>query len=272
MSMTIDRAFLHKFTLLYVEDDEMIRENLKMMLGKVFDNILVAKNGKEGLDIFFKHQEDHLPDIDLVISDINMPQVSGITMIKKMREFDSEIPAIFTTAYTDTKYLLDAITLHIDYYAIKPVNVKELVINIQKILVRIDALRLLKHQKDEIEQYKSIIDDNTIVSETDKQGNIVYANKKFCKISKFSQSELIGKSHSIIKHPDMPAYVFKGLWDTVTSGETWKSVVMNMDHEGEAYYLDVAVFPIFDRYENITGYKSIAFEIEEKEWKGRKFY
>jgi PAS domain S-box-containing protein len=272
MSMTIDRAFLHKFTLLYVEDDQMIRENLYNMLSKVFDNILVAKNGKEGLDIFFKHQEEGQTPIDLVISDINMPQVTGITMVKKMREFDTDIPAIFTTAYTDSKYLLDAISLHIDFYAIKPINVKELVINMQKILVRIDAFRILKQQKSEIEQYKSIINDNSIVVETDRDGNIKSVNKKFCKLSKFSEEEVVGKSPSIIRHPDMPSYVYKGLWDTISTGETWKAVVKNMDREGSAYYLDIAVFPIFDRYEHVTHYKSVAFEISEEEWKSRKFY
>ena len=101
--MSIDKNLLKKFTLLYVEDDDVIRVELSQLLTSFFSEVHVAKNGKEGLRTFLENQDD----IDLILTDVNMPELNGIEMIKKIRDFDKKIPVIFATAHSDNDFWLN---------------------------------------------------------------------------------------------------------------------------------------------------------------------
>ena len=68
-----------------------------------------------------------------------------------------------------------------------------------------------------LEQYRKTLDETAIVSKTDKHGIITFVNDKFCKISGYSEDELIGKPHNIVRHPDTPKSFFKNLWTTILS-------------------------------------------------------
>lgn len=91
----------------------------------------------------------------------------------------------------------------------------------------------------EIDVSKDII----IVSETDKRGVIIFANDDFCKIAGYSQEELIGKPHNIVRHEDMPKVAFKGLWDTIQSGKIWKGIVKNKTKNGDYYWVNATAYP-----------------------------
>lgn len=78
--MAIDKKLLKRLKALYVEDDENIRNELASLLGNFFDTVYTASDGQEGLELFIKHQDD----IDVVLSDINMPKMTGIEMVKKL--------------------------------------------------------------------------------------------------------------------------------------------------------------------------------------------
>ncbi len=82
-----------------------------------------------------------------------------------------------------------------------------------------------------------------IVSETDEKGKIVYANTDFCKISQYTKDELIGKPHSIVRHPDMPKAVFEELWATIKRNEIWKGVVKNRTKDGGYYWVHSTIYP-----------------------------
>ena len=85
--------------------------------------------------------------------------------------------------------------------------------------------------------------DTIIVSETDASGKIVYVNNDFCNIAKFTKSELIGKSHSIVRHLDMPKSAFKNLWSVIKEGKTWKGVVKNKTKTGDYYWVHATIYP-----------------------------
>ena len=107
-----------------------------------------------------------------------------------------------------------------------------------------------------------------IVSKTDLKGIITYANTPFCKLSGYSKEELIGKPHSIVRHPDMPKAAFKDMWDTIQQGKRWRGFVKNLRKDGKYYWVEAVIQPIFDEDENIIGYisarKPVADEIKEK--------
>lgn len=93
-----------------------------------------------------------------------------------------------------------------------------------------------------------------IVSETDLQGVITYANRKFCEISGYSKEELIGKKHSLIRHPDMPKEAFEKMWETIQSGQIWHGLVKNLRKDGQFYWVETEILPSKDKDGNITGY------------------
>jgi len=95
-----------------------------------------------------------------------------------------------------------------------------------------------------------------IVSRTDLKGIITYANDTFIDISGFSRDELIGKSHNIVRHPDMPPQAFAWLWDTIKDGRPWRGIVKNRCKNGDYYWVDALAVPV--RKNNRTiGYMSV---------------
>lgn len=99
-------------------------------------------------------------------------------------------------------------------------------------------------------------EDEIIVSKTDLKGHITYANQTFLKIAGFTEAEILGQPHNIIRHPDMPRCVFKLLWDTLKMREEIFAYVKNMSKNGDHYWVFAHVTPTFDAHEQVIGYHS----------------
>lgn len=99
-------------------------------------------------------------------------------------------------------------------------------------------------------------EDELIVSKTDLNGKITYANDIFFKISGYTEEETIGQPHSFIRHPDMPRAVFKLLWDTIKSGNEIFAYVMNSCKNGDHYWVYAHVTPTFNTRGEILGFHS----------------
>ena len=122
---------LKNISILYVEDDEDTRLEMSSLLELFTQNLIVAKSGRDALKLFIETKPQ------LIISDIEMPGISGIEFIKEVRKMDFKIPVILLTAYTDTHYLLPAANLNIQSYLVKPIRsieLKESLFNIIEIL------------------------------------------------------------------------------------------------------------------------------------------
>lgn len=123
----------------------------------------------------------------------------------------------------------------------------------------------MKYRQIKNEEYK--FEAGTIISSTDINGVITYANKKFCEISGYDKDELLGHKHNIIRHPDVPHIIFYELWETITSGKTWQGVLKNLRKDGRYYWVYSEITPIIE--DGITmGYTSArrpAYDIEIKE-------
>lgn len=97
-----------------------------------------------------------------------------------------------------------------------------------------------------------------IVSKTDLKGQITYGNETFIEISEYSEEELLGAPHSILRHPDMPRAIFKLLWDRIQSGKEIFAYVKNKTKTGKFYWVHTYVTPIFEiGTKNIVGYHSV---------------
>jgi PAS domain S-box-containing protein len=99
-------------------------------------------------------------------------------------------------------------------------------------------------------------EDEIIVSKTDLKGRITYANETFLTIAGYTEEELLGQPHSVIRHPDMPRCVFKLLWDTLKARREIFAYVKNMAKQGDFYWVFAHVTPTFGANEQVTGYHS----------------
>lgn len=111
---------LKSLTILYVEDEEKIRTKIADTLKYYVKKIITAKNGEEGYDLYLRHKPD------VILSDILMPIVDGIEMVKMIRQEDNKTPIVLITAHTEKEYLLDAVKLHLENYLVKPIALHEI--------------------------------------------------------------------------------------------------------------------------------------------------
>ncbi len=116
-----------------------------------------------------------------------------------------------------------------------------------------------------LDVYKTAIDQSSIVSKTDEKGIITYVNEMFCDVSGYSREELIGRSHNIIRHPDMPKAVFKEMWETLHAKKIWKGTVKNRKKDGGSYIVNATILPILDSHDNILEYVAVRHNITELE-------
>jgi len=117
-------------SVLYVEDNIDTRESTLLMLENFFPNIVVAINGKDGLDRF------HESTFDLILSDINMPIMNGIDMIRKIRTHDSEVSIVILSAHNEKSFNDRAQELNIDAYLIKPTNLESFLDLLNEIMLK----------------------------------------------------------------------------------------------------------------------------------------
>jgi len=116
----------------------------------------------------------------------------------------------------------------------------------------------------EINKSTDIIDKYVIMSRTDSKGIIQTVSNAFCDISGYTNDELIGQPHNIIRHPDMPKEIYKELWETIQSGKSWSGEVKNRKKDGRFYWVEVIITPNFDLDGNIISYDAIRQDITSK--------
>ncbi len=103
-----------------------------------------------------------------------------------------------------------------------------------------------------------------IISMTDLKGRITYVNQDFVDVSGFSRDELIGKSHNIVRHPDMPPAAFEDLWQTIQAGRPWSGIVKNRCKNGDHYWVEAFVTPVM-RDGEVVGYQSVRSRPSEQQ-------
>ncbi|MCW8894573.1 MAG: PAS domain-containing protein [Sulfurimonas sp.] len=104
---------------------------------------------------------------------------------------------------------------------------------------------------------KNMAENDFIVSKTDTKGKITYCNKIFMDMAEYTEEELLGKPHSIVRHPDMPKAVFRYLWDMIAKKEEVFAYVVNKTKNNNHYWVFTNVTPSFDNNGKIIGYYSV---------------
>ena len=179
----MNKEILKNISILYVEDESDVREFTSKLLSSLLKNVFTAENGQDGLDLY----KENINTIDLIVTDINMPKMNGIAMCEKIRELNKEIPIVVTSAHNDTDFLKKAIDVGVSTYAMKPIDLYQLIESITKAIEPIFLkkelvtlnLSLESKIEMEIEKINSILDaQENIVIVTNKE-EITNINKKF---------------------------------------------------------------------------------------------
>ncbi len=126
-----------------------------------------------------------------------------------------------------------------------------------------EILNARNEAEEKLQDYLDIVNENVIISSTDLRGKIETASEAFCKISGFSKEELIGRSHSIVRHPDMPKSLYEGMWKRLKQGFPWSGEIKNRRKDGTSYWVYTIIHPtLVDGV--IVGYTAIRQDITDK--------
>ena len=147
-------------------------------------------------------------------------------------------------------------------YSVIENNIQPLVLyQISKITLPMDVSTVFEKLNIDISDFQEILFDHSIVAITDSEGTIIYANKKFCEISKYSEDELIGQNHRILKSDEHSDKFFTEMWNTISSGIIWNGELKNRAKDGSFYWLKTTIVPIIDSEKNIKNYVAIRTDI-----------
>ena len=189
----MNKEILENISVLYVEDENDVREFTAKLLGSLVKKVYSAVNGLEGLETFKSNSNE----IDLIVSDINMPKMDGLEMCTQIKHINKEIPIVITSAHNDPNFLKRAIDVGVNTYAMKPIDLYQLVESMIKAIEPIILKRELEQLnvslesrvEQEVQKLKSILDaqDNiVIVTNNDTLTNV---NKKFLEFFKVNSIE-----------------------------------------------------------------------------------
>jgi len=252
--------YIKDLRILYLEDDENTRGMVEFFLKGKVKNLYVGEDGSEGFDLYKKYSPD------LIITDIQMPNMTGTEMAKLIRDENSEIPIIVITAFNDSESLFEAINLGINNYLTKPLDFGILIKTLGKMARTLNLKQENESIKNILEQYKDIVDESALISKTDLEGKITYVNKHFEEISGYTMEELEGKTYEFVRHSDMLTEDFNNTWEKIrTEKITWRGVIKNQKKNGEIYFVDTTVKPILDLDGNVMEFIALRHDITDLE-------
>lgn len=135
---------------------------------------------------------------------------------------------------------------------------------ITSVLITFSDITAYRKSKHELEKYLQIIDTHVITSSTDLYGIITDVSDAFCKISGYTKEELIGKSHNIGRHPDMPSSLYEEMWSALKKGISWSGEIKNRRKDGSTYWMETIIEPRYNEEYYLVGYTAIRHDITDK--------
>lgn len=286
MSSIVDELLIwsKELKVLYVEDDATLRQELQLLLCDIFSLVDVASNGEEGLK---KIDETHF---DVIITDIRMPVMNGIEMISVLKEKYPHLPIIVISAHNDSEYLLELINLGIEHFIAKPIKSEQLFGVLHKVTSLLHKEKELASYKEDLEianekleklvklqsrnidfktsilnSYRNAIYEVALVSVTDKNGYIKDVNENLCTQMGYSKEELLGKTHSIFKHPDTDSKIYDEIWKTISAKKIWHGILVNQTKTFKPCYHYTTIIPVLDSKNEIYEFLSIKQDLTQFE-------
>jgi len=183
------KEYASKCSVLYVEDDELIRTQTANFLGRFFPDIVLAEDGLLGLERYSERE------FDIVITDINMPNLNGIEMTEEIKKINYDQIILITSAHNDSEYLMKLINLHVMRFILKPFNNKQFLYILYKIVEELTNQKDAQKRKKKInlllKNSQIIVDEIKVGIVVIKQNKIKMVNRAFLKIGGFDSFETL---------------------------------------------------------------------------------
>jgi len=258
-----------------------VTQKLDEILYIIYNNLILADKINYNSKVFFKQASQAIEEQDKLYKKLSDMYKLMIEKNQKKLFYDFILSLLGFLVI-----VILAIYLIIAFYHSITLSLKKLQIASEMIAEGKTDIRLKSDTKDELGQaleafnhmskklsenisfldgYKMAIDETSIVSKTNPKGIITYVNKKFCEISGYNQKELIGMSHNIVRHPDVPKSVFKELWQTIKNKKVWHGVIPNLAKDGSTYIVDATIIPVLDSKGDIIEYIGVRHDVTELE-------
>ncbi|GAB1467317.1 hypothetical protein MASR2M54_28170 [Aliarcobacter cryaerophilus] len=212
-----------------------------------------------GVDRFLNIENYLLVDkyivTNLEIKDTNGQDMGLFLLFFEKNRLDYSSLINFKNQYLYIVIIFSILYLIVFLYLLKTMYAKELD-NDVKI-----KTKMIQEQKNKLKKLLDIYDKNVIFSRTDLRGIITHASSAFCKISGYTKDELLGKPHSIVRHPDMPKSTFKKIWDKLEAKEKITIEIKNLRKDGSYYWVVADFEPEYDELGNHIGYFAVREDI-----------
>lgn len=236
----LDPDYLKTLTVLYIEDDEEVRRQFEYFLRRRCGTLITAGNGVEGLKAF------HEGAPHIIITDIQMPVMDGLTMLKEIRSVDRNVPFIVTTAFEQTDYLVRSIDVGVDKYVIKPVITDRLYASL------LDCAHGLRVESQLRLAGKAIESSMEGIMITDAENRIISVNPAFCTITGYDSQEVVGKNPQILSSGHQDADFYNSMWKDLTTRGCWQGELINRCKCGKIYPEWLSITTLYDSHHCVT--------------------
>jgi PAS domain S-box-containing protein len=272
--------------ILYVEDDEKVRDQYSKFFDKIFKTVHTAQDGQEGLEKFNLFLQNEKVPYDLVISDIMMPKMTGIELSQNILDKYPEQQILIISAYNDSDKLQHLMDMGIHYFIHKPMKFKNIIQVLEKVCSFIShqkadnkkikmmqetiaklesefdkAVREKKNFQEDVINLCSLSDSYAITSLTDSSGHILEVNNEFLSISGYTRDEIIGEHFEIFRDEE----TCKKIMEDMKKGAIHKCEIKNKKNSftQEYYWTALVVIPMI-KNDEIYGYKFVEEDITEQ--------
>ncbi|MDD2384401.1 MAG: PAS domain-containing protein [Sulfurospirillaceae bacterium] len=180
--------------------------------------------------------------VDLVFGTLTYEGISYLKVLEEIKQRNPDMGIILFLKVSDADDLYDALALKCSRY----------------FCMKTEKEHLFKHFKDGLDvisnkdiflkdtQYFNALIESSVVSQSDAKGNVTYINSNFTKVTGYTQEEIIGKNHRILKHPSNGPEIFQDMWETISQGKVWRERVLNRNKDGSDFWADTIIIPFKD--------------------------
>jgi PAS domain S-box-containing protein len=271
-------------SVLYVEDDPYVLEQYTRFFRKFFNHVNTAVDGKEALDKYDQYKKENNKNYDLIISDITMPNMTGIELSENILKKEPTQQILIVSAHNESSYLQSLMDLGVHNFIHKPMSMDSMIKVLDKICTYINKQKVNKEKVERLENtikklkedYENSIKDKLtyeedmfglyslletyeITSLIDKDGEIIETNTKFESISGYKKQELLGMNFDFFRDEEQS----KQIWDAIKNSNIFRGEIKNHKKDSdEEYWTDVILVPMV-RDGHIFGYKIIEEDITE---------
>jgi diguanylate cyclase (GGDEF)-like protein/PAS domain S-box-containing protein len=249
---------LNQMALLYVEDDDIAREYLALYLNRRLGMVHVAKDGKEGLELFRKHRPQ------IVLSDIRMPEMDGLEMIDEIRKMDKDVPIIVTSGFGNAKDTEKMFEMGISRFHMKPMDPGKLTDTIQSCLRQANALSLLRLSASAFQASSLAV----ITADRDKR--IIAVNPSFSRITGYGLTEIMGQNPTMLSSGKHDASHYQAMWHALTEFGSWSGELPCQHKNGATVSEWLTVDTVKGADGTLTGYHFIFSDISARQMSEEK--